>query len=77
MTEFNKVSPEVLNMLEKHSTRKSLFSESIKTKKYSMNGTPIKIYFFNSPKYVTLYVQKNTTVLEVLKQSISMYKDDQ
>lgn len=56
MTEFNKVSPDVLNMLEKCSTRKSLFSESIKTKKVSMNGTPIKIYFFNSPKYVTLYV---------------------
>lgn len=80
MTEYNKVSEEVLQFLDQSKGRRSLFTETIKTRKCNTisisNGKPIKIYFFNTPQMVQIFVNKNTTVAQVLRMAIESYLEN-
>ncbi|CAK71252.1 unnamed protein product (macronuclear) [Paramecium tetraurelia] len=78
MTEYNKVPEEVLQLLDGAKERKSMLGAAIKnTKGTSMllqsQGKPIKIYFFNTQQHIQLNVTKSTTVLQVIRISITEY----
>ncbi|CAD8051212.1 unnamed protein product [Paramecium sonneborni] len=79
MSEYNKVSEEVLQFLDGAKERRSMLGAAIKnTKGTSMvltsQGKPIKIYFFNTQQHIQINVSKTTTVLQVIRMSITDYQ---
>ncbi|CAD8054022.1 unnamed protein product [Paramecium primaurelia] len=81
MTEYNKVPEEVLQLLEGTKERKSMLGAAIKNTKgtslfLQSQGKPIKIYFFNTQQNIQINVTKNTTILQVIRMSITEYQNN-
>ncbi|CAD8159155.1 unnamed protein product [Paramecium octaurelia] len=81
MSEYNKVPEEVLQFLDGAKGRRSMLGAAIKNNKgtsmlLASQGKPIKIYFFNTQQHIQINVAKNTTVLQVIRMSITEYQNN-